>query len=65
MTVQKNKGKGQESAYTLACMTCKSHNLKVVSADEALTVAPKYECLDCGRVGMPIEIKTAGRARGV
>ena len=46
-------------------MACKSPDLKVVSADEAFTAVPKYECMGCGNVGMPIELKATGKARGV
>lgn len=47
--------------YVKVCMKCESPNIKIFSPDDndAFGLNPKYQCLDCGSVGMPIEIKAA------
>ncbi len=47
-----------EEKFVKACMRCNSVNIKPFSGDEndIFGLNPKYQCLDCGSVGMPIEI---------
>ena len=44
--------------FEKACMYCKSFNIKVWPSDdnEAYGLNPKYECQDCRKVGMPVEL---------
>ena len=54
----KSKQKPGESQFAKACMKCQSFNIKVFSGDDnnVFGLNPKYQCMDCGSVGMPIEL---------
>lgn len=45
--------------YVKVCMRCRSVNIKPFSGDDnhVFGLNPKYSCLDCGSVGMPVEVK--------
>ncbi len=53
--IKKKEMPGQK--FAKACMHCKSFNVKGWSSDDnhAFGANPKYQCMDCGSVGMPIE----------
>ncbi|GEM_PF-3851829 len=47
-----------EEKFVKVCMKCESPNIKPFSADDndVFGLNPKYTCMDCGSVGMPIEV---------
>ncbi len=46
-------------------MNSQSLSIKIFSPDDndAFGLNPKYECLDCGSAGMPVEIWLKGNAK--
>ncbi|HLC78824.1 MAG TPA: hypothetical protein VJG83_00200 [archaeon] len=54
--MEKENGDAEKKFYK-ACIYCKSFNVKPYSVDEAFSAAPKYQCEDCGKIGMPIELE--------
>ncbi len=58
MSIAAIKQKAAEGSFAKACMKCRSFNIKAFSPDDndVFGLNPKYQCLDCGSVGMPIEL---------
>lgn len=48
-----------KEVFIRACMKCQSPDIKIFSGDDndAFGLNPKYQCLDCGSIGMAIEVR--------